>query len=457
MKISELDPQQMTALLGAVSEISLVLNAEGHIVEVSTSQDMMGSLGCQNWAGRAWADTVTVESLPKIQALLQAPAGADLTWRHVNHNTPTGSEVAVQYITLPLKDGKRLAVGRNLERLVELQQRLVETQQTLERDYLRLRHIEARYRALFESSPDAIVVVDAKTNRILETNRGVQALFKDASKRLVGKDLRDCFQAPSADDVSDLIRAALATGRIELGQARLSNGQSTTLSAVVFRQEGGAQLLVRMTPQDAPVAEQASVSSLSAAMAHFPDAWVITTPSGVVKDINEEGQVLLGLTSASQATGQSLEQWLSRGAVDWGVFNTALKQHQPVRNFATEVKTWSGVTQAVEVSAVQLKQPEPLYAFILRDADRTWKAQSPTPGVPTLTQWAQWVGRRSLRDITSETTEQIERACIEAALQLTHDNRASAADMLGLSRQSLYVKLRKFDMLSDTASADDPE
>jgi DNA-binding NtrC family response regulator len=34
--------------------------------------------------------------------------------------------------------------------------------------------------------------------------------------------------------------------------------------------------------------------------------------------------------------------------------------------------------------------------------------------------------------------------CIEAALELTGDNRSSAAEMLGLSRQSLYVKLRRF-------------
>jgi len=42
----------------------------------------------------------------------------------------------------------------------------------------------------------------------------------------------------------------------------------------------------------------------------------------------------------------------------------------------------------------------------------------------------------------------IERMCIQAALQLTHNNRASAAEMLGLSRQSLYVKLRRYDMAS---------
>ena len=55
--------------------------------------------------------------------------------------------------------------------------------------------------------------------------------------------------------------------------------------------------------------------------------------------------------------------------------------------------------------------------------------------------------------IVRETSDIIERLCIEAALELTQDNRASAAEMLGLSRQSLYVKLRRYGLgdLVDTA------
>ena len=48
-----------------------------------------------------------------------------------------------------------------------------------------------------------------------------------------------------------------------------------------------------------------------------------------------------------------------------------------------------------------------------------------------------------LKELVRESTEVIERLAIEAALELTGDNRASAAEMLGLSRQSLYVKMRR--------------
>jgi DNA-binding NtrC family response regulator len=59
-------------------------------------------------------------------------------------------------------------------------------------------------------------------------------------------------------------------------------------------------------------------------------------------------------------------------------------------------------------------------------------------------QLVELVGRVPLQEIVAETADLIEKLCIEAALRLTRDNRASAAEMLGLSRQSLYVKLRRY-------------
>ena len=189
-------------------------------------------------------------------------------------------------------------------------------------------------------------------------------------------------------------------------------------------------------------------------MEHFPDGWLLTDTAGAVKSVNEEGMALLGLTAPSQVVGQSLERWLQRGAVDWGVLNTSLKQHLPVRNFATEVRTLSGMTLPVEVSAVHLLQPEPLYVFFVRDMDRRLQASSEaTQALPNpFAELSQLVGRRPIKDIVGETVDTIERMCIEAALELTHNNRASAAEMLGLSRQSLYVKLRRFGILSDNES-----
>ncbi|MEL7414648.1 MAG: helix-turn-helix domain-containing protein, partial [Pseudomonadota bacterium] len=64
------------------------------------------------------------------------------------------------------------------------------------------------------------------------------------------------------------------------------------------------------------------------------------------------------------------------------------------------------------------------------------------------------VGSAPLKELVRATTDVVEKMCIETALQLTGNNRASAAEMLGLSRQSLYVKLRKFGLISSSEAPD---
>ncbi|MFD0938604.1 helix-turn-helix domain-containing protein, partial [Methylobacterium trifolii] len=59
-------------------------------------------------------------------------------------------------------------------------------------------------------------------------------------------------------------------------------------------------------------------------------------------------------------------------------------------------------------------------------------------------QMTELVGRVSMKTLVRESTDLIEKLCIEAALRITRDNRASAAEMLGLSRQGLYAKMRRY-------------
>jgi DNA-binding NtrC family response regulator len=120
-----------------------------------------------------------------------------------------------------------------------------------------------------------------------------------------------------------------------------------------------------------------------------------------------------------------------------------------VRNFGTVVRSVYGSQEDVELSAVSVREGLESYnGFVIRAAKR----DLPLPPekvreLPrTAEQLTQLVGRVSLREIVGETTNVIERMCIEAALNLTSNNRASAAEILGLSRQSLYSKLNRYGL-----------
>lgn len=52
----------------------------------------------------------------------------------------------------------------------------------------------------------------------------------------------------------------------------------------------------------------------------------------------------------------------------------------------------------------------------------------------------------ALKDIVRESADLIEKLCIKAAIDVSGDNRAAAAQLLGLSRQGLYSKLRRHEM-----------
>jgi transcriptional regulator PpsR len=103
----------------------------------------------------------------------------------------------------------------------------------------------------------------------------------------------------------------------------------------------------------------------------------------------------------------------------------------------------------VEISAVAVAQGgQPCFGFAIRDIGARIRpaARSGKGATRSVEQLTELIGRVPLKDLVREATDAIERLCIEAALDLTGDNRASAAEMLGLSRQSLYVKLRRYGL-----------
>ena len=457
MKLGNLTEEAFTRLVRAAFDIAFVLDKDGVIEDVSVRKAELLTLGCQSWVGRTWVSTVTTESRIKVQEMLATQDDSeDMRWRQVNHAVDKGADLPMQYAVLRLgDDGRFLALGRDMEAIAVLQRRLIETQQSIERDYLRLRHIETKYRILFETGSEAVLLVDGLSFRVLDANSSAQVFVKDSNKKLVGRDITDCFEPAYRDEIQSLLRMAHATGRLEMCRARFVGASGDcTVSASVFRQESGPHFLVRLLPHGM-VARPTSAADqellFSEALEHSPDGFVLTDRAGVIKSANAEMMTMLGATALSQLHGQPLENWLVRGGVDWGVLLTNLRAQTVVKDFATELRVMAGSTIAVEISALTLNTDQAYYAFYIRDVERARVKETPVVGgmVSSVAELSKLVGRMPMRDIVGETVDMIEKMCIQSALELTRNNRASAAEMLGLSRQSLYVKLRRFEMVSD--------
>jgi len=456
----------MSSILTAVSDIALIIDRAGVIRDITLGQSDQPLEDSKGWLGHRWIDTVTVESRGRITDMLAEAAAQGVSRRRqVNQVSPGGADIPIVYTAVRMDDppGRVLAVGRDLRVVTALQQQLVEAQQALERDYWRMRHIETRHRLLFQVSTEAVLLVDAATQKVVEANPAAARLFDQPVKRLVGRTFPFDIESSSDRLVAEQLATVRSHGRADDLAVRLAiSGRDVTLSLSLMRQEGAALLLVRLLPvadQSGPHAGPASAGAAFRLLESLPDGFVIGDADGRVLLANRAFLDMVELPTVEQARGRLLSEWVGRPGADLGRLLATLKEHGVVRLFATALRGELGSSSEAEISSVALSESTHVQVgFLIRDVGRRL---GPGPrGARDLSlaveQLTSLVGRVSLKNLVRDTTDLVERHFIEAALEATDDNRTSAAEVLGVSRQGLYMKLKRYGLGADhDASAQD--
>ncbi len=436
------------SLLAAAGDLAFILTEDGVVLDVAVSQGELAHHGFSGMVGEAWADTMTIESRPKVQEMLAAAStpGAQ-RWRQVNHAV-AGGDVPVRYLVMALGEEDRLiAIGRDMRSAAVMQQRLLQTQQSLERDYIRLRQAETRYRLLFDMATDAVLIVDAETRRIREANPAAHDLLDAADGSLVGNQVNAIVDPAHRDDLVAHLGAAEAADDIAPITVRLASRRGdATISARLFRQARQPMLIVRVETVQGVASANRYDSTLGEVVERMPDAFVLVDRELTILTANAAFVELTEMPSVERVVGVRLGSWLGRPGIDLELIVAQLREHGSVRNVATILRGTAGAQAEIEVSGVVAPMAgADCYGFTIRHVGRRLRQPSivATDTPRSVEQLTELVGRMSLKEIVRESTDLIERLCIEAALAYTSDNRASAAEVLGVSRQSLYSKLHR--------------
>lgn len=449
--LGSIDTSFATQLIAAASDVALVVDHEGQIRDLMARSTQGPVLAQRGWVGHSFEDTVAPDSKEKVRALLQeVEEGTPVRAREINHRLGPGRDLPIRYTALSLgHEGRILALGRDLSEMSRLQQQLVGAQQSMEREYARLRHAETRYRLLFQIASEAVLIVDASNLKIAEANPAAGSLLEETPRRIAGKSLESLFAEVTWPAVQQQLAAVRVTGWAEDTHARLAGeGREVFLSVSLFRQDNVSLFLVRLSStEDAPKPQTASVTSkLLEVVQRLPDAFVVVDLQRRVLTLNGTFLDLVQLATDEQVRREPIDTWLGReGGSDLNILMATLKEHGSVRNFATVIRGQFGSVEEVEVSGVAaMNGDERCYGFMLRPVASRLAMERDVPTLPrSVEQLTGLVGRVPLKEIVRETTDVIERLCIEAALEVSRDNRANAAQVLGLSRQSLYAKLRR--------------
>ncbi len=449
-------PDVLGDIIANAADIAIVISDVGQILSVMVNPHHAGFGRLESWEGRDIRDFLTSESVPKLERRLAEILAGEGRGRpmELNHSDELAWEFPIRYTLHRIgPDGTLLMLGRDLRPIAEMQQQLVKAQMALERDYETQREYDTQFRVLMEATRDAVVFVSLGNGRIQEINSAAAALLGSAPDDLKGAVFAQEFEAKRrAEFISSLTASAIAetTSPVELQSRRTR--RSLILTPSVFRAAGERMLFVRL--ESAEEIEQTSdelSENLAALYQGGVDAIVFTDREGVIRAANE---AFLNLTDAAHVTvvkGKPLSDFLVRGVVDTKVLidNAARTGH--MRLYATKIESEFGSQVPVEVSATYLDdRAKPSIVFVIRDASRaeTVRKSGATVTDEGVKSVMELVGSATLKDIVSETTDVVEKMCIETAVELTNNNRVAAAEMLGLSRQSLYVKLRKYGLLS---------
>jgi transcriptional regulator PpsR len=439
-----------TSVSVAQPDVTLVLDNDGVIHDASLANSISDE-GVAGWIGRPWFETVGEVGSDRVRRMIEdARATGISAFGQVTQRFPSGRELPIEYTTARVAGRSGLvAIGKNLQAVAELQSQLMASQQAREQEYWKLREVETRYRLLFDASNEAVVIVRADTLRIAELN---MAAIRALGLAQGGEILSDV-----APDDQDKLRAMLGRVR-EHGRApgimvRIGVlGGSWSVRASLLTAEPGSSFLLQFETVRSRAAPMPDTGAplVAGLIDRMPDGYVVLDQDGIVRRANRAFLDLTQTAVEASVIGKRLSQWLVVPGSDASLL-AGVQRHQVVRVFPTTLEGDLGSVISVEITAVGDHDGTPShYGVMLRDVTRR---QSSAPHGnslgATLGQVSEALGTANMPMMVRDTVEAVERHCIIDALGRSRGNRSAAAELLGVSRQSLYAKLDRYGLDGD--------
>ncbi len=434
-------------------DITLLLDMDGVIKEATLSSSIANE-SVEAWLGRPWAEIAGETGREKVKRMVDdARVSGISAFRQINQRFPSGLEVPIEFTTV-LLGGKAgmLAIGKNLQAVAELQSRLIAAQQTIERDYWKLREIETRYRLVFDASNEAVVIVLAGNLRIVEANAAAVQALGIAIRRDENVAGREFLQQVAADD-RDAVREMLARVRdrgkalsifVHLG----TESKPWMLRGSLMASEGTNVFMLQFTPASNSPREpdHREISTIEELIDRVPDGFVALDQTGSIHYANQAFLDLVQVGSKKSVIGELLSRWLWQPGADLNALLVNVQRHGTVRLFTTTIRGELGSDTEIEISATNSEGGDHnLIGVLLRNVARRLSSGGEGDTLRTaLGTISEQIGKSSLRTLVKNTVSIVEQHYVKEALELAGGNRTATAELLGLSRQSLYAKLNRY-------------
>ena len=451
-----IEPEIVTEIIARIADLALVISRSGSVLGVLSNPNSKLHFLFSRWEGQPLSRQLTVESVPKFEGrLAEFLEGNGATVRPVELNHAASQdqqEFPVRYSFHRIgQDGAVLMLGQDLRPVAEMQQQLVAAQIALEKDYEAQREYDTRLRVLMNATSEGAVFVSSNNGEVTDCNPVAAALLGLKKADVIGHRFADLLRVPGGDDLLGLVTRIAGAQPATDVIAKAASGRELRVRPTLFRVTGEQMLLCQLSEgQKVSVRADSLQEQLAGLFERGADGIVFINKSGNMLSANDAFMRLTDVVHVRSIKGRSITDFLGRGSVDLNVICENASRTGSMRLYATRMVGEHGSEIPVEIATTLLGgAPEQVFALVIRDASRAEVLRNSSHQVADVDMRSviELIGSQTLKSIVAKTTDVIEKMCIETAVELTSNNRVAAAEMLGLSRQSLYVKLRKYDLL----------
>jgi transcriptional regulator PpsR len=447
------EPEQVAAIVKAASDLSLVVDDRDIVTAVTHSLELPHEGALDAWQGMHVDEIVSETSRPTLRRMLRLVRADDPAPRFdVSHPVGNLTDLPIRYAAVRLgRQGGVALFGRDRRSELDLYGKLLTSRNALERSNRLQRQSDAHYRILFESAAAATIMVDADTGRMRDVNARAAELLGSTSAELTGRRLVSIAAKADRPAVQALLSAAAVSVGPQSATVQGAQGAQLQLSGELFRAGELRLVLVHLAPAGTAAAgERADAAAHVALLQQAPEAIVLSDDAGGVIWANEAFLALAGVPLAAHLLGRPLESLFEWPGAGQDILFQNARRRGSVAAVAGLLRGAHGSLVDIEMSVVALQGAGAGFGLVLRPASRDTSRQGVAADiVHTAEDMIELVGRVPLKDLVRDTTDVIEKMCIEAALRLTGNNRASAARALGLSRQAFYLKLARFGITGE--------
>lgn len=452
---AELSGKELSQIAQASADISFVLDDLGSIQDIYSDNKNLAKLISDDMIGKKWSEVVEPDSRKKVQSLLDDASPNTISkFRQINM---IGNErnVALPMMCASIKTSsnkKIIVIGRDITEVSRLQQNLVSAQKEISQNYLQISQLEERFRSIFEIGTESIVIVKVDdAYPIVEMNRIAIKQLLLAKNNCIGKSLLSLLPGDEISKVTHFLQGVQDTDEPSILKTLLSNGEAIQISVTSFINSGFPYLLLNLKPLDSAKASSLlEADSLTIkAIENNAYGFIVCTPEGLILKANKAFNKLSATRGEQDLIGANIRNYLGPERTDFDHMMQSLRGKASSQSCVSSITNATSSIKLVDISAVSVAQPRACIGMIFRQVDSRQNkgARIDKKLVRSSQELSMLVGKVPLKDILAETTDLIEQLCIKAALDLTQDNRVSASEILGLSRQSLYIKLRKYGLV----------